>query len=422
MVEIKKPPDKFWFPTLLQVANNIKSNSWFNILQKNNPNNINIKLSVINNTYIKTMKFPIYPTQEQKNILGKWYNAVTDMYNITNKYISDFYDKNKYIETFITIRKKLLNDANKIVKNTSINKHILDYSIKHCVEMYKSAISNLKNKNIKNFTIRDLDINRNRYNLVLEPANFSSRINGFCVKELGEMKSQRNLIKLFEHNSILQYNKNTGSYYIISPFEYDFEYISNKEQYCGIDLGIRTFATVYSNNKTSEIGTNLIPKIDRYNKKMDKIKSDKDINIITENKYKKILNKYGNKMRNRIDDLHKKVSVFLCERFENIHLGKISTQSIVSNEKGNLKEINKRRMNVLSFYKFMERIQLIGKKYKSNIKLIDEYNTSKMCHNCGHIKKDLGAKKVYECKECKIKIDRDINASINIYKKGFLLE
>ena len=66
MVEIKKPPDKLWFPTLLQVANNIKSNSWFNILQKNNPNNINIKLSVINNTYIKTMKFPIYPTQEQK--------------------------------------------------------------------------------------------------------------------------------------------------------------------------------------------------------------------------------------------------------------------------------------------------------------------------------------------------------------------
>jgi len=124
MVEIKKPPDKFWFPTLLQVATNINSNSWFNILQKNNPNYQNIKLSVINNTYIKTMKFPIYPTQEQKNILDKWYNAVTDMYNITNKYISDFYDKNKYIETFITIRKKLLNDANKIIKNTLTNLNI----------------------------------------------------------------------------------------------------------------------------------------------------------------------------------------------------------------------------------------------------------------------------------------------------------
>ena len=420
MVEIKKPPDKFWFPTLLQTATNIKSNSWFNILRKNNPNPSILNESKINTTYIKTMKFPIYPTQEQKIILDKWYNAVINMYNITNKYIANFYDKNKYIETFITIRKNLLNEANKIVKNTSINKHILDYSVKHCVEMYKSAISNLKNKYIKNFKIKDLNFNRNRYNLVLEPANFSTKINGFCVKELGEIKSQRNLIKLFKHNSILQYNKNTESYYIISPFEYNYEYITNKEQYCGIDLGIRTFATVYSNNKTSEIGTNLIPIIDSYNKKMDKIKSDKDNNIITVNKYKRILNKYGNRMRNRIDDLHKKVSVFLCERFENIHLGKISTQSIVSNERGNLKEINKRRMSVLSFYKFMEKIKIIGVKYKSNIKLIDEYNTSKMCNNCGNIKKDLGAKKVYECRECKIKIDRDINASINIYNKGFL--
>jgi putative transposase len=420
MVEIKKPPDKFWFPTLLQTATNIKSNSWFNILRKNNPNPSILNESKINTTYIKTMKFPIYPTQEQKIILDKWYNAVINMYNITNKYIANFYDKNKYIETFITIRKNLLNEANKIVKNTSINKHILDYSVKHCVEMYKSAISNLKNKYIKNFKIKDLNFNRNRYNLVLEPANFSTKINGFCVKELGEIKSQRNLIKLFKHNSILQYNKNTESYYIISPFEYNYEYITKREQYCGIDLGIRTFATVYSNNKTSEIGTNLIPIIDSYNKKMDKIKSDKDNNIITVNKYKRILNKYGNRMRNRIDDLHKKVSVFLCERFENIHLGKISTQSIVSNERGNLKEINKRRMSVLSFYKFMEKIKIIGVKYKSNIKLIDEYNTSKMCNNCGNIKKDLGAKKVYECRECKIKIDRDINASINIYNKGFL--
>ena len=49
----------------------------------------------------------------------------------------------------------------------------------------------------------------------------------------------------------------------------------------------------------------------------------------------------------------------------------------------------------------MEKIKIIGVKYKSNIKLIDEYNTSKMCNNCGNIKKDLGAKKVYECRECK---------------------
>lgn len=417
---MKKPPDKFWFPSLLQSAINEDSNSWFNIYYKYNPDRINIKKETFKSSYIKTMKFPIYPDDKQKIILDKYFMSVIKMYNITNKYISNFYEKNNYIETFITIRKKLYNDAQTIINHSKINKHILDYSVKHCVEMYKSAISNLKNKNIKTFTIKDLNIDRNRYNLVLEPANFSKKLNGFCVKELGEMKSQRSLINLFKSNSILQYNKNSKRYYIISPFDYDFQYTSNRNQYCGIDMGIRTFATVYSTNKTEEIGTNLISKIDKYNKKMDKIKSDKDNNILTEIKYKKILNKYGDRMRNRIDDLHKKVSVYLCENYENIFLGKISTQNIISNDKSNLCDTNKRRMQVLSFYKFRERINVISKKYKSNVKLINEYMTSKMCHNCDNIHKNLGSKKIYKCEKCKIEIDRDINASINMYKKGFL--
>ena len=420
MVEIKKPPDKLWFPTLLQVSNNIDTNSWFNMTQKNNPNKINLDKESINSTYIKTMKFPIYPTKEQKTILDGWFRAVIDMYNITNKYISDYYRDNKKIETFITIRKKLLDKANKIIENTKINKHILDYSVKHCVEMYKSAISNLKNKNIKDFTIKDLNHNRNRYNMVLEPANFSKTKNGFCVRELGEIKSHRSLINFFKSNSILQFNKNSNSYYIITPFEYKLKMTAKREHSCGIDLGVRTFATVYSPNKTLEIGTNLTLVIDKYNKKMNKIKSDKDLKIITDQKYKKLLYKYGNKMRNKVDDLHKKVSVYIVKRYKNIHLGKISTSNVISNKKGNLKEIVKRRISVLSFYKFNETIKKMALKYKSSVKDINEYMTSKTCHNCQNIHKELGANKIYTCDKCKIEIDRDINASINIYKIGLL--
>jgi transposase len=420
MSKIKKPPDKLWFPTLLQVANNVKTNSWFNMLQKNNPNKINLIEENINSNYTKTMKFPIFPTLKQKIILDNWFRAVIDMYNITNKYILDYYKENNKIETFITIRKKLLNEANDIVTATKINKHILDYSVKHCVEMYKSCLSNLKNKNIKEFTIKDLNHNRNRYNLVIEPANFSSKINDFCVRELGEMKSQKNFINLFKSNSILQYNKITNKYYIISPFEKNISKTIKREEYCGIDLGVRTFAILYSPNRTLEIGTNLIPTIDKYNKKMDKIASDKDLNILEENKYKKLLYKYGNKMRNKIDDLHKKVSVYLVTNFKNIHLGKISTSNVISNKKGNLKEIVKRRINVLSLYKFNETIKIMAKKYKSNVKDINEYMTSKTCHNCQYIDKDLGSKKIYKCCKCYIEINRDINASINIYNKGLM--
>ena len=75
-------------------------------------------------------------------------------------------------------------------------------------------------------------------------------------------------------------------------------------------------------------------------------------------------------------------------------------------------------MNVLSFYKFTETIKIMAKKYKCNIIEVNEYMTSKTCHNCKNIDKDLGIKKIYNCNCCKIKIDRDINAAINIYNNG----
>jgi len=137
-------------------------------------------------------------------------------------------------------------------------------------------------------------------------------------------------------------------------------------------------------------------------------------------KYNKLVYKLGSRMRNRVDDLHKKVSEYLTTNFENIHLGKISTSSIISNKRSNLNAINKRRMNVLSFYKFTETIKKMGKKYNCEIKEIDEYMTSKMCHHCKNIHKDLGSKKIYKCEKCKIEIDRDVNSGINMYIKGLL--
>lgn len=40
---------------------------------------------------------------------------------------------------------------------------------------------------------------------------------------------------------------------------------------------------------------------------------------------------------------------------------------------------------------------------------------SQTCYKCGSSYK-IGSSKVYECKNCGLKIGRDINASINIYK------
>jgi putative transposase len=54
--------------------------------------------------------------------------------------------------------------------------------------------------------------------------------------------------------------------------------------------------------------------------------------------------------------------------------------------------------------------------YKAENIMVDPYHTSKKCSRCGWINKDLkGA--IFECKKCGLRIDRQLNAAINIYLK-----
>ena len=115
------------------------------------------------------MKFQIFPNKNQKKILDLWFLDCLNMYNITNSCIKEGYSKSNKLDSFFTLRKNLLDKAKNIMDKNKINEHILDYAVKHCYEMWKSALSNLKNKNIKSFNIKDLSEDRIRFNLVLEP-------------------------------------------------------------------------------------------------------------------------------------------------------------------------------------------------------------------------------------------------------------
>ena len=114
-------------------------------------------------------------------------------------------------------------------------------------------------------------------------------------------------------------------------------------------------------------------------------------------------------------DLHFKVSNTLCKKFNIITIGKISTSSVVLNT-NNLNKISKRCMLSLSHFKFREILQHQCIKFNTQLNVVDESYTTKMCSKCSTLN-NIGSSKKYECKSCNFKCDRDINASINIFKK-----
>ena len=55
---------------------------------------------------------------------------------------------------------------------------------------------------------------------------------------------------------------------------------------------------------------------------------------------------------------------------------------------------------------------------KHYIKIDRFFPSSKTCSNCGHIQEMPLSKRIFNCSDCSISIDRDLNASLNIRNIG----
>ena len=68
------------------------------------------------------------------------------------------------------------------------------------------------------------------------------------------------------------------------------------------------------------------------------------------------------------------------------------------------------------FYEFRIKLQAKCNKNGIELRVVDRwYPSSKTCHCCGAIKKDLKlSDRMYKCDVCGLVIDRDYNASINL--------
>ena len=377
------------------------------------------------------------------------------------------------------LKKEAVNEKKFLNEKYNINMHILDYAISDALAMYKSKISNLKNGHIKKSRLRYLK--KTKANKIFKIENHLCNSTSFCSSIVGkQLKTKPNInfkekIKIV---GIVQYDSKKDKYYllvrehIINKQENKFDkeigmldlinktsndYLNfikknkvktdlniiknlnkqmdlnkrkikmknqreNKKQYrkketknkneISIDPGIRTMFTGISNDHVIEIGKNISEKIKRKIKFMDNIRN----NIIINGKRKeRIIKRTEEKLKNKINDYHWKIIDYMVKNYKHIIIGNFSTKQM---GEGKISKMTKRIGNNIRLYQFKEKLKykcyLNGIKYKE----IDEYCTSKCCSECGKFKKELGSNKIYECNECGIKINRDINGAKNIYMKG----
>ena len=202
----------------------------------------------------------------------------------------------------------------------------------------------------------------------------------------------------------------------------------NKEG-LGVDLGLKDFAIVSNGMKFGNI--NKSRQIRRLEKKLKReqrslsrkheslkirqkeIEKQKGGSVTKCNLNKQILNiqKLHLKLTNLRESYRQSVAVELAKtKPAYITIEKLNVKGMMKN-----KHLSK-AISQQGFYDFKMKLLNQCKKYKIELREVSMwYPSSKTCHSCGHIYKDLKLKdRVFHCPICGYEEDRDKNASYNL--------
>jgi len=313
-------------------------------------------------------------------------------------------------------KQKIVNkkDHNKLIMNIfdTIKEEYTNKEIEDTIRNKKLKKKSFA-KTLKTF------INREIKRIRKEQMNYYVRL---CPKTLGNIRCSPmiNEIESVDKTSTIIYDKIKKSYMLLIPVKKKIKEFLIKEEMlertskkCGADGGVTTFVTVYGEDQVSQLGKNpgnilkkYYRKIDYLNEKRCKMKGKK---------YDRKMIKAQDSIKNKIADMHWKIAREMCQEYDTIVLGKLSTINIVSKE-NDLPKIVKRILISLSHGNFRKILTLQGKKYGSEIRIVSEWKTTITCHRCKE-ENEVGKSRIYICEGCNLEIGRDINASINFYVK-----
>jgi putative transposase len=197
------------------------------------------------------------------------------------------------------------------------------------------------------------------------------------------------------------------------------------------DLGIKTLATGYTDTgKFYHIGG--FKGYRWYNKQLDKIRSKRDRCQKKSRRYvylSKVYKRVSEQKRNKQRDCLHKASHLIADKLAEraVVIGDLSQRQMVikKKEQETRQERNKRRFrNRLVYgdwglYSFVQMLEYKCLLYGKELHMIDERDTSKMCHACGNLQAMPLWKRTYRCshKNCGLVMDRDENSAVNIYQR-----
>lgn len=373
----------------------------------------------------KAFKFRIYPTSEQKVLLGKTFGCCRLVFN----YFLNLSTK-KYEEEKITLKYKdyalMLNDLKREKEFLKeIDSISLQQELRHLADSfnnffkYKKGYPKYKRKAMHNDSYSTMNVNDNIE--ILDKKYIK-------LPKIGKVqcKVHRDITSDYQLKSATISRVPSGKYYVSVLYEYEKEPISYKideSKILGLDYQMKNLFISDDIIKTNDDFLKLYIKNEKRLHFLQKTLSRRQKpnykkEIESSKRYEKQRIKVAKLLeyqKNKRNDYYNKLSKEIANQYDIVVIEDINMQDMAKESKLNSKATYD---NGFGIFRNMLKYKLedLGKK----LIIVDKYYpSSKLCNVCGHKNELLTiTDKTWECPNCHTVHNRDINASINLKKEG----
>ena len=374
---------------------------------------------------LKSFKTEINPTEEQKARIRKTIGTCRYVYNfylghnkalhdngekfmtgksfslwLNNEYIPDNPDKTWIREVYSKAVKKSIEDG--CAAFTRFFKHQSDFP-----KFKKKGKSDVKMYFVRN-NPKDCQCERHRLKI--------PTLGWVRIKEKGYIPTTKDGYMIRSGTVSVK----AGRFYVSVLVEIpDVNIDNNSNEGIGIDLGLKDFAII-SNGKTyrninksaglKKLEKQLIREQRSLSRKYENLKKGESTQRANIQKQKLKVQKLHHKMDNiRTDYINKTIAEIVKTKPSYITIEDLNVKGMMKNR------CLSKAVASQKFYEFRKRLKAKCDEKGIELRVADRfYPSSKTCHHCGSIRKNLKlSDRIYRC-ECGYVADRDLNAALNL--------
>ena len=358
---------------------------------------------------LKTYKYRIYPTQEQKEQMQKIFGQVRFVYNLgLETKISAYTGNKKNIDMF---------DLNNQIKELKDNE--CPWLKESPSQALQASIRNLDNAYTNFFRGNGFPKFKNKHG----KQSFQLPQGVYLENEKQIFIPKLKLINIDLHRifkgeiKTVTVSKSTTNKYFVSIMVETGELKPEKKPIkigtsVGIDLGIKDFVITSDGKKfeNKDFFKSTMQKLRVEQRSLSRKKKGSNHYL----KQKMVIALLHEHIKNQRQDYLHKISLFLVKNYDTICMENLNVSGMVKNHNlaRSISDMGWRELRTMVEYKCDW--------YGKNQSIIGRFDpSSKTCSNCGYINKELTLNdREWICVKCDIKHDRDENAAKNIRNFG----